>query len=162
MKFCPECGIKIVQNQKYCHECGNNLSLLHPKKINEIQNKKWFLKTINKINSPSKVSLIGYLTLTQIDNKDICVEKEIENEILLLESSYGEERYSAHLPFICEVKGWTLLPNGKVSGFDYLYNQDVKVKSSKNELIEKAEFLVDISTPRGILKKVLKSMKDPQ
>ncbi|RVT67644.1 zinc-ribbon domain-containing protein [Niallia taxi] len=162
MFFCPHCGTKLISNPKFCQECGTNLRLMQPTDINQLHKKEWFVNAIESLSSPTKAFLLAKLVILKLDDDNLAIKNEIENELFLLRSSNGDERFNAHLVFICKIKGWTLLSNGTVSGFEHINNKVKNLKSSKNELIEKAEFLVDISTTRGIIKKVLKSLKDPE
>ena len=62
-KFCPNCGAKVVENSKFCHECGYALSNIAEEKATNIDanmleniQQMWYGNEINTTDNNSQIS----------------------------------------------------------------------------------------------------------
>lgn len=52
MKYCPKCGIELLQNEKFCHNCGNALQKVSEESTTEVK------KTENTVQNPQGKGMI--------------------------------------------------------------------------------------------------------
>lgn len=75
-KFCPNCGTKIIENSKFCHECGYAVNNIMEEKTTNIDDKileniqqMWYGNEINTIDNNSQL-INNNLSVTTNENTD--------------------------------------------------------------------------------------------
>ncbi len=100
MSFCPQCGIKTLENEKYCVSCGTEL----PHNIEEREKaersfNKWWLVPISTLMFFMIVSIVLHFYLTHMDDKALHAYEEGVNYALNGEYEQAQEKFNETLKY---------------------------------------------------------------
>jgi len=100
MSFCPQCGIKTLENEKYCVSCGAELphNIEEREKIEKGFN-KWWLVPISTLMFFMVVSIVLHFYLTHMDDKALHAYEEGVNYALNGEYEQAQEKFNETLKY---------------------------------------------------------------
>lgn len=104
MPFCPACGYKISETDKFCYKCGKKVlnefpSMFEKSTVNSIQ-----IKT-NATKQPQTEPLPGMKNSEQLIKKDT-VQSNVESEILSLPYSWKSNDIEISLLGLAQAEGY--------------------------------------------------------